>query len=339
MAKDKKGIRPYLIKVFNGMAQGLFASLIIGLIIIQIGKLTGASLLVSFGTYAQYMMGPAIGAGVALSLGAQGLSLVSAITLGALGAGTLALDGSVWSVSIGEPVGALLTSLVGVEISKRVSGKTDIDIILVPMITILAGGLFAHFVSGYIVSFTSAIGALINHATELRPLAMGTIISVVMGMTLTAPMSSAALGISLGLEGLAAGAACVGCACNMVGFAVGSFEDNGLPGLISQGLGTSMLQMGNIIKKPIIWLPSIITSAILGAASTTIVPIMATKEGSGMGTSGLVGVFSAIEAMGTDSGSILAIVSMMVIFPALIAFGLTYLFRKKGWIKKGDMKI
>lgn len=331
--------RKYVVDIFDGMAKGLFSSLLIGLILKQIGELANSNLLIDLGQIAQIMMGPAIGAGITHSLKANQFTFVSGIVLGAIGAGTVFVEGGQVMATIGEPVGALIVSLIGILIGNFIEGNTKLDIILVPLGAIVGGGLVSYFVTEQIVMVTQLIGEFINRATLMRPIPMGIILSVVMGMLLTLPLSSAAIGISLGLNGIAAGAAAVGCACNMIGFAVGSFRENGISGLISQGLGTSMLQMSNIIKKPVVWLPSIITSAILGPIATTIVPISATPSGSGMGTSGLVGIFSALEAMGRGSGQVISILFMFIIAPAMLALVITQYFRNKGWIKYGDLKL
>lgn len=330
-------MKNYIIKVLNGMALGLFSSLLIGLILKQVGVLIDWKLLISFGDMAQKLMAPAIGAGVAYSLNAPGLVIFSAMIAGAIGGGAVnTVDGKTL-LSIGEPVGAFVSSLVGAELGRRLAGKTKVDIILLPASVIIVGGLVGYYLSPTIAQFMNAIGEVINFATKQQPFIMGLIISVAMGIILTAPISSAAIGISLGLSGLAAGAAVVGCASHMIAFAVASFKDNGIGGLISQGLGTSMLQIGNIVKKPIIALPAVISSAILGPVSTLIFKMEATASGSGMGTSGLVGQFSTYEAMGEKG--LLGIVLLHFVFPAIISLIVVGSLRKKGLIKPGDMKL
>lgn len=336
----KHPIRDYLINVLNGMAWGLFASLLIGLIIRQIGTLSGLPLLIVIGNVAQRMMGPAIGVGVAHALRAKPLVLMSCAAAGALGAGTVVNPSpNVFNITIGEPVGALVAALVAAEVGNRVAGKTKVDIVLVPFVTLVVGGLVAAFVSPMMSQFMTFLGGLINQATELQPIPMGILVSVAMGMILTLPISSAALAISLGLSGLAGGAACVGCCCNMIGFAVASFKENGFGGLIAQGLGTSMLQVPNIIRKPIIWLPAIVASAILGPLSTTIFQMKGTPGGAGMGTSGLVGQFTTIEAMGNSPDVLFKITILHFLLPAVIAFIVDLLLRKKGLVKDGDMSL
>lgn len=337
MEKQKKSVRGYLIKVLNGMALGLFSSLLIGLILKQIGTLLKVDVLVTFGQVSQFMMGPAIGAGVAYSLGAPPLGIFASVVTGAIGAQTVKMIDGSFILSIGEPVGALVASLIGAEISKLVQGKTKVDIVLVPASAIVVGGLTGHYIAPVVAQFMTFIGSVVNFATEQSPIPMGILVSVLMGIILTAPISSAAVAISLGLSGLAAGASIVGCSAHMIGFAVASYRENGIGGLIAQGLGTSMLQISNIIKNPKIIIPPIITSAILGPVATVIFKMEGTKEGAGMGTSGLVGQFSTIEAMGTEG--LLGIILLHFILPAIITLVISEFMRKKGWIKYGDMKL
>ncbi len=332
-------IRDYFIKVLNGMAWGLFSSLLIGLIIRQIGMLTGISQLVTFGSVAQRMMGPAIGVGVAYALKAPALVIMSCVAVGAIGAGALSFNGAVAAIGIGEPVGAFAAALLAAEGGRRIAGKTKVDIVIVPFVTILIGGVAALVVSPVMTRLMTTLGSLINTATELQPIPMGIIVSVVMGIVLTLPVSSAALAISLGLSGLAAGAATVGCAANMIGFAIASFPDNGVGGTIAQGLGTSMLQIPNIIRKPVIWLPAIIASAILGPISTAVLGMTSNASGAGMGTSGLVGQFAMTEVMGTSPSVLLQIALMHFVLPGIIAGVSAMIMRRRGLIQAGDMKL
>ncbi|OZV13908.1 PTS sugar transporter subunit IIC [Tissierella sp. P1] len=339
MAKSKGGIQNYFVKVLNGMAWGLFSSLLIGLIIKQIGTLFNMDQLINFGSIAQKLMGPAIGAGVAYSVGAPPLGIFASVVVGAIGAGSITFDGATAIINTGEPVGAFIAALIGAEFSKLISGKTKVDIVLVPLATIIIGGFVGQYVAPYMTMIMNFFGGIINKATEMHPIPMGIIVSVVMGIVLTLPISSAALAISLGLSGLAAGASTVGCAANMIGFAVASYRENGFGGLIAQGLGTSMLQIPNIIKNPRIWIPAIISSAILGPISTYIVKMQGTSMGAGMGTSGLVGQFSTIDAMGAAPKTLILIIMMHFILPGIISLGVSEWMRKKGFIKPGDMKL
>lgn len=339
MAKKGKGIQDYIVNVFNGMALGLFSSLIIGLIIKQIGTLLDNTMLIDFGNMAQKLMGPAIGAGVAHSIGAPPLGIFASVVAGTLGAGSISFDGATAIINTGEPVGAMIASLIGAEVSKIISGKTKVDIVLVPISTILVGGLVAKHVSPYITVALDYIGNFINMATELHPIPMGIIVSVVMGVILTLPISSAALAISLKLSGLAAGASTVGCAANMIGFAAASYRENGIGGFIAQGIGTSMIQVPNIVKNPSIWIPAIVSSAILGPISSYVLKIEGNMIGAGMGTSGLVGQFATIDTMGSSPRVIVLIILMHFILPGIISFIVSEWLRKIDWIKNGDMTL
>lgn len=334
-----KSIQDYIVKVFNGMALGLFSSLLIGLIIKQIGVLAGFPFLVEFGNVAQSLMGPAIGAGVAHSIGAPPLAIFASIITGAIGAGSVNFESGAATIAIGEPVGAFIAALLGAHVGKLISGKTKVDIVLVPMGTILVGGFVGVYVAPYISSFMNGIGAFINMATNLHPIPMGIIVSVAMGMILTLPISSAAVAISLNLSGLAAGAATVGCAANMIGFAVISYKENGPGGLIAQGIGTSMLQIPNIIRNPLIWIPPILASAVLGPISTVLLKMESNATGAGMGTSGLVGQFATIDTMGASAEVLLQIALMHFILPAIISLVVAKWMRRRNLIRPGDMKL
>ena len=325
--------RRYFIDAMSYMALGLFASLIIGLILSQLSAISFLGFLKPFAAMVSAsspVVGAAIGVAVAYGLKVKPLAVFSSAVAGAYG------------YQLAGPVGAFLAAAVGAECGQFISGKTPVDIVLVPIFTIVAGGLTANAAGPGVAAAMDGLGRLINRATEMHPFPMGILVSVVMGLVLTAPISSAALSISLGLSGLAAGAACVGCCAQMVGFAVQSYEDNGLGGLLSQGLGTSMLQFGNIMRKPVIWLPPTLASAVLGPVSTVAFGMTNTPSGAGMGTSGLVGQFGAWAAMSQEVPPLELIgllVLMHVILPAALTLGFWWLFRKLGWIRKGDMKL
>ena len=331
MKSNGKGIGGYIVSVLNGMAQGLFSSLIIGLIIKQIGTYASIDFLVSAGSFAQAMTCPAIGVGVARAIGAPNLALFAAATCGVIGGG--AISGGV--ISSGEPLGACIAALAGALGGKFIAGKTKVDIILVPMLTIVIGGIAGLIVSPAVAALMNGLGAFINHLTTLYPFPMGILVSVVVGMILTLPISSAAICISLGLSGLAAGAACAGCAAQMIGFAVSSYRENRIGGLIGQGLGTSMLQIPNIWKNWKIWIPPTLASAITGPVSTCLFHLENNSSGAGMGTSGLVGQFNAVAVMGP--GCLPAVLITHFILPALLSLLFSYFMRKKGWIKENDM--
>lgn len=334
------------------MAWGLFSTLIIGLILTQIGGFIPnklGALIVTIGKIASALTGAGIGIGVASKFKSGTYVTVSAAIAGMIGAfatkilaGTVFTEGTIVFAGPGEPLGAFIAAIVGIEIGNLVTGKTKVDIILVPLATILSGALVGLLVGPTISSVMIALGALINWSVERQPIIMGILVSVIMGMILTLPISSAAISIILNLSGLAAGAATVGCCANMIGFAVASYKENKMGGLISQGLGTSMLQVPNIMKKPVIWLPAIIASAILGPLSTTVFQMTNNASGAGMGTSGLVGQLMTWETMaGTENPIILLgkILLLHFILPGLIACIVAFVLRKKNIIKDGDMKL
>ena len=283
----------------GGMAHGLFATLIIGTIIQQIGLFAGGdfgNMLYMAGKMAAAMTGAGIGVGVARKFNADQLVVVSAATVGMIGAfagkllaGEVLTDGNVFLAGPGEPLGAFVAAYVAIEIGILISGKTKLDILITPFVCIGVGTATGLVVGPPISRFMGWLGSLINWGTEQQPFLMGIVVSVLMGMILTLPISSAAIGVILNLSGLAAGAATIGCCCNMVGFAVASFRENGFGGLLAQGIGTSMLQVPNIVRHPKIWLPAILSSAILGPVGTMLLHMTNNATGSGMGTAGLVG--------------------------------------------------
>jgi len=333
LMEQPRRLTSYLVNVFNYMAQGLFASLIVGLILEQLGRLTNLAFLTSFGQMAKLLMGPAIGVAVAAGITSPPLAIFASAVTGAIGAGSISLAAG--SLQIGEPVGALIAALAGAETARRRAGKTRVDIVILPASVIVVGGLVGVLLGPPVAWLMGSLGAIINRATLLHPIPMGIVVSTIMGMILTLPISSAAIAISLGLEGLAAGAATVGCCSQMVGFAVASYKENGPGGLIAQGLGTSMLQMPNIIKNPRIWIPPTLTSAILGPLATRVFYMENTPVGAGMGTSGLVGQIGTIAAMGPRA--IPHIIWLHFLLPALLTWVLANWLRRLGWIKPGDM--
>ena len=260
------------------------------------------------------------------------------ITAGAV----FAEDGSVILSGPGEPLGAFVAAYVAIELARLVAGRTRLDIILAPLVGILSGSAVGILVGPPISRMMTQLGSLINWGTEQQPFLMGIIVSVLMGMILTLPISSAALGVILNLSGLAAGAATVGCCCNMVGFAVASFKENGVSGLLAQGIGTSMLQVPNIVRKPVIWLPVILSSAILGPIGTMVFKMTNNATGSGMGTAGLVGQIMTWQTMVPAEGAVLVMVKIIVIhflLPGLLSLFFCNCMRKLNWIKNGDMKL
>lgn len=320
-------LRRYGIDALNFMALGLFGSLIIGLILKTIGGWTNLPWLVDIGGQAQAGMGAAIGVGVAYALKAPPLVLFASTIIGLAGA------------ALGGPVGCFIAVAIGTEIGKLVSKTTPIDIIATPAATLISGMAAAQFVGPIIATAMTQTGALIMWAVELQPVLMGIIVAVLMGMILTLPISSAAVAIALSLSGLAAGAATVGCCAQMVGFAVMGFKENRWSGLLSQGLGTSMLQMPNIVKNPLIWLPPTLSGAILGPIATVGFQMSNIPSGAGMGTSGLVGQVGTINAMGSAPSVWLGIALLHFVLPAVLTLVIAAFMRKKGWIKDGDLKL
>jgi uncharacterized membrane protein len=264
-------------------------------------------------------------------MGCAPLVILSSIVSGAVGYG------------FGGPVGAYLAVIIGEEAGMLVSKKTPVDIILTPLLTILTGCLIAKYCCSPINDFMLYLGSVINKATALNPFLMGVTVSVMVGCALTLPISSVAICVMLGIDGLAAGAATAGCCAQMIGFAVISYKDNGVGGLISQGLGTSMLQIGNIVRKPVIWLAPTLTSAILGPISTMLLKMTNNYLGAGMGTSGLVGPLAAFatmrEAGATAVPLAIKIVCLYFVAPAVIALLIHWGMKKIGWVKDGDMKL
>ena len=348
----KKLLNHIFIDGLSGMALGLFSTLIVGTIIQQIGNLIGGNIgdmLFIMGKMAAAMTGAGIGVGVAHRYQESPLVVLSAATAGMTGgfastilAGSLLVDGSVVLAGPGEPLGAFVAAFAGIELGHLVSGKTKVDILVTPIVTIVTGCAVGLIVGPPISKFMTGLGAIINWGTEQQPFIMGIVVSVLMGMILTLPISSAALGIILNLSGLAAGAATIGCCCNMVGFAVASYRENKVAGLLAQGVGTSMLQVPNIVRKPIIWIPAIVSSAVLGPVSTMLVKMTSNATGSGMGTAGFVGQIMTYQTMAPEIGgamTMIIIVVFQIVLPAVITLAVSEFMRKKGWIKDGDMKL
>ena len=353
MTYIKKVLNRIFIDGLNGMALGLFSTLIVGTILIQIaGFLSGdiATYLKLIGRVASLLTGAGIGCGVAYKFKESPLVVITASVAGFVGgyasqilAGTLfdAQSNLLTIKAPGEPLGAFVAAYIAITIGHLVAGKTKVDIIVTPVVSILSGSIVGLFVGPGISKFMTGIDDIVNWGVDRRPIIMGIIVAVIMGIALTLPISSAAIGISLGLTGIAAGASVAGCCANMIGFAVASYRDNKMGGFIAQGIGTSMIQMPNIVKKPIIWLPAIIASAIAGPISA-VIGMTNNPAGSGMGTSGLVGQLNAYDTMAPTFGSVrtlLLIGLVHFILPAVLSFVTSEFMRKKGWIKPGDMKL
>lgn len=323
----KKYLKRYFVDAMSYMALGLFSSLIVGLIISQLSKIPHLEILASFSgvlSASSPVVGGAIGAAIAYGLKSKPLVIFSCVAVGAFG------------YELGGPVGAYVSSVIANEIAGLVAGKTKIDIVITPIVAIVTGGFVSTFFGPHLSSFMTGFGEIINMATQLHPLPMGITVSVLMGLALTAPISSAAIAIMLGLDGIAAGAAAIGCSAQMIGFAVTSFKANGVGGLISQGLGTSMLQFSNIMKHPQILLAPTLAGAVLGPVSTCILGMTNTPTGAGMGTSGLVGQFGAWSSMSSTFGpskTLIMIIIMHFIAPAVLSLFFHFIFKKLKIVK------
>ena len=353
MKSIKKVLNHIFIDGLSGMALGLFATLIIGTILSQLGTTLSftkiGKMLFVIGKVASLLTGAGIGCGVASKFKSSPLVTVSAAVCGMVGAyasqilGGNIVNGNAFSINApGEPLGAFIGAYVGILAGSLVSGKTKVDIILTPIVTILVGSIVGLLIGPPISAFMAYLGSLINWATEQHPFVMGVVVSVLMGIFLTLPISSAAIGVSLGLNGLAAGAATVGCCANMVGFAVASYRENKVGGLLAQGLGTSMIQMPNILRRPLIWFPAIISSAVLGPVSTMVCHMTNNPIGSGMGTAGLVGPIMSFQTMSQTMSPGIAIglnVVMYFIFPAILSLILSEGMRACKLISYGDMSL
>ncbi len=320
--------RAYFVDALGAMALGLFASLLIGTIFQTLGDKTGIEAFVTIAKYAKAATGAAIAVAIAYKLRCEGLVLFSAIAVGIAGN------------ELGGPMGAYVAVLVAAELGKMVYKETQVDILVTPAVVIISGVLVAWAIGPAIDKVMTALGNFINTATEMQPFLMGIIVSVVIGMVLTLPISSAAICMAIGLSGIAGGAATAGCCAQMIGFAVLSFKENRWGGLLAQGLGTSMLQMGNIVKNPRVWIPPTLAAAITGPLATCVFHLENIPIGAGMGTCGLVGPIGIYTAM-PEGGVNMWIGMSLVCFvlPALLSWLFGMILRKIGWIKDGDLKI
>ena len=331
-----------IVRSLSAMAQGLFASLLIGTIIKTIGQQMGLPLVVEAGSFAMSMAGPAMAISIAYAMHASPLVIFS---MAAVGMAANTMGGA------GGPLAVFVISLIATGFGYLVGGRTKIDIIITPLVTIGAGIALSYLMAPAIGTAASSVGNLIMWATTQQPFIMGILVSVIVGMALTLPISSAAICAALGLTGLAGGAALAGCCAQMVGFAVMSINENGINGLISQGLGTSMLQMGNIVRNPRIWLPPIIVSAITGPLATCLfhLEMNGPAISSGMGTCGLVGQIGVYTGWMNEiaEGSRTAITTsdwtdlilISAVLPAILTPLVALVFRRMRWINKGDLKI
>ena len=348
--------RRYGVDALGAMAQGLFCSLLIGTIVKTLGEQAGIAFLVDVGNFAAAMSGAAMAIAIGFALQAPPLVLFSLATVGyaanALGSTSLIPD----QAGAGGPLAVLFIAIIAAEFGKAVSKETKIDILVTPLVTILVGVALSAWWAPAIGTAATAVGNIIMWATDLQPFLMGVIVSVVIGVALTLPISSAAICAAFGLTGLAGGAAVAGCCANMVGFAVLSFRENGWGGLVSQGLGTSMLQMGNILKNPRVWLPAILTSAVTGPLATCVfrLEMNGPPVSSGMGTCGLVGqigvwtgwlspseraLANGAAAVAPGAMDWLGLILISFVLPAVLCWAFGLLFRRIGWIKPGDLTL
>ena len=337
-------LKRYGIDALSAMAQGLFCSLLIGTIFNTLGNQFGIKLFsqpiindLTIGGFASAMSGPAMATAIGYALQSPPLVLFSLITVGYA---TNILGGA------GGPLAVFFVSIVAAELGKLVSKETKIDIIITPLVTIVSGVLFASLFAPMIGNAAMKLGELIMIATKLQPFLMGIIVSVLVGIALTLPISSAAICAALSLTGLAGGAAVAGCCAQMIGFAVISFRENGIGGLISQGIGTSMLQMSNIVKNPKIWIAPILTSAITGPIATCLFQLEMNGPAisSGMGTCGLVGQIGVYTGWLKTKTTItlydwFSLIMISFILPALLSLMINSVLKKIGWVKEGDMKL
>ena len=325
----------YLQDALSAMALGLFASLLIGLILKTLGEQTAllvaensvSTFLIDTGAQAMALMGAAVGVSVAWGVKAPPLVLFASAITGMMGA------------DLGGPAGSFLAAAIGAEFGKAISKETKVDILVTPALTLIMGMISAMIFGPAIAALMNGLGTIIMTATDMQPFLMGIIVSVVVGLVLTAPISSAALCIMLNLSGFAAGAATVGCCAQMVGFAVASYKENGVGGLVAQGIGTSMLQVSNIIKNPWILVPPTLAGAILGPVSTVLLKMTNIPAGAGMGTSGLVGQIGTFTAMGFTVDVLVKVIVLHIVLPAIIAYITDKALRKSGKIKDGDYKL
>jgi len=321
----------YFIDAMGAMAYGLFATLLVGTILKTIGEECNIPFLKEVvWPFANQATGPVLALAIAYSLRAPQLVLFSSAVVG------------VAAYQLGGPLSVFLTTIIAVEIGKSVAGETRIDLVVTPIVTVLVGVVLAQWIGPSVNQVMQWIGQVIILSTTSNPLIMGIVISIVVGMVLTLPISSAALCLMLQLDGLAAGAATIGCCAQMIGFATISYKDNGIKGLLAQGLGTSMLQMPNIYKNWKIWIPPTLTAAILGPIAILFFDMQNTALESGMGSCGLVGqigTFNAMKDKYSTTYILLAIVSLQLILPMVLSYLIYAVMKKKHWIKDGDMKL
>ncbi|MCL2560202.1 MAG: PTS sugar transporter subunit IIC [Turicibacter sp.] len=328
-----------LIDALDSMGMGVLATLIVGTILRQIATLLGDNFQVLFtiGTYAQVFMAVGVAIGVSHALRVRPVVMYGTVVTSMMGAGAFSLvDGAV-SLRVGDPAAAFVTAFATAVVGSLIAGRTKLDIMVTPIVSLLVGGMVALHVAPWVTEVTDWIGVAVTTATEMHPIWMGIIVAVIFCFIILSPLSSSALAIGLGLSGLAAGAALAGTAASMVGFAVISFKDNGLGGLVSQGIGTSKIQFGNFVKNPAIFLPTMLAAMMTGPLSTVVFGIETNSLGAGMGTSGLVGQIQTVYVMGVDA--LWKIVLIQVLIPVAISVLVWRFLCRMRWIKDGDMTL
>jgi len=327
------------------MAKGLFASLIVGTILGQIGASSNIPFLINLGNIAKCFLGPCIGAGIAYARQTKPYTIMTSIVVGALASGAVTMADPVIlgkgvniALVVCNPLAVAVVCLAGVEIGKLVEGRTKFDLIIVPVCVIAAGCLVNIYVTPYIESFTSQIGFWINAFTEQQPIVMGLLLGLSLGLIITSPISSAAVCIAIGINGIAAGAALAGCCGQMMGYAACSYRENKISGIIAHGLGTSKLQLPNVVKNPLIWVPTLIASGICGVLAA-LLKLETTSVGAGMGSCALVGQLQTVQAMGFSLKILLMMIGVYFIAPVAVSLPISEFMRSKRLIKEGDMRI
>lgn len=348
-----KFIKRIFVDGLTGMTLGFFATVVMGTILQQVGVFIGGwvgNMIITMAALLKMLTGAGIGVGIASRLEEHPLIVVSAAAAGMAGAFAPAIiSGSInvktgFQISgYGEPLCAFVAAYIGIELGRLLIGRTNLDIFVAPLVTVATGGIAGLLTGPYITLLIQKVSNLVQWTTKQEPFLMGMTMAVLMGMILTLPFGASAIAVSLHLTGVAAGAATVGCCVQMVGFAIASYRENGFGGLLAQGIGTPMLQLPNIIRKPWIWLPTILTSAVLGPVSTLLFKMTNSATGAGTGICGLFGIFSAYQSMVSSGRSgiiaMLVVMILCLVAPAALTYIIAEAMRRLGIIKDGDMKI
>lgn len=335
----KEYIMPRVFKASTGIAQAIFVTLGIGLLLENIGKMVDFQSLILIGTVCKVLMAPAIGAGIAFMLGANGLTIFSAMAASAIGAGSIQMTETGITIIGGEPIGALLTATLATFIGKRVTGKTPLDMMAVPILSISLSGFFGIGIFKIMSPILTTVGGLITDAASVNPLVTSIVIAIVWGLLLLSPASSVALAVALNLDGIAAGAALAGCAAHFAGMAFISRKENDLGGFLAQAICTPKVQLPNITKNPFIIIPTVISSAIVGPIATLLFHLEATKEIAGMGLSSLVAPLNLLTNSDNKMMTILAMLVCYIIIPIIISYFITIFLKNKKLINKGDFTL